>query len=304
MENTTFLHQKCGSKFVCQVCDFKCSKKGDYKRHIDSKKHKKVANQQNTTELQPNLHHCDCGKTYTHRGSLHNHKKKCTYISTESIQDIGYQSDIDYKGLLMVAMKQMVEQQAQIKEQHEIMEKMIQNVGNNNTTNNTTNNNHFNINLFLNEQCKDAINFSDFIDNIEVSHDDLENSANSGFVNGITKILVDNLKQLTLYERPIHCTDVKRETIYIKDNDKWEKDQEQTTNKLNGAIREVSRKGLCSLMQWKQDNPDYEDGNSEFSNRCIIIQQQIMPGYNRDKYYPRVVHNLAKESAIEKSQKG
>ena len=111
-----------------------------------------------------------------------------------------------------------------------------------NTTNNTMNNmNHFNINMFLNEQCKNAINenkYSDFIERIEVSHDDLENNAQLGFVNGITKILMDNLKQLTLYERPIHCTDIKRETLYIKDSDKWEK--ERSDKKIEGAIQEVS----------------------------------------------------------------
>ena len=285
----------------CLICDYSTSSKKDFNKHLRTAKHIKNANLEHLEQKIPKNPKfiCDCGKIYKVRNSFWYHKRKCGHNEKNppnshksNIVTQCKENDINYKDLLMKAMEQLQEQQ-------KLMGQMVQNVGNN-TTNNTTNNNHFNIHLFLNEQCKDAINFSDFIDRIEVSHDDLENSANSGFVNGITKILVDNLKQLTLYERPIHCTDVKRETIYIKDNDKWEKDQEQTTNKLNGAIREVSRKSLCSLMQWKQDNPDYEDGNSEFSNRCIMIQQQIMPGYNRDKYYPRVVHNLAKESAIEK----
>ena len=109
----------------------------------------------------------------------------------------------------------------------------------------------------MNEKCKDAINFSDFIDRIEVSHEDLENNAELGFVNGISKIIIDNLKQLTVHERPIHCTDVKRETMYIKDDDKWKKDKEINKQKLNDAIQEVSRKSMISLMDWK--NVDYNN---------------------------------------------
>ena len=132
---------------------------------------------------------------------------------------------------------------------------IIGKVGNttNNITNNNQQNNQFNINMFLNETFKDAINFSDFIDRIEISHDDLENNAQLGFVNGMTKILMDNLKLLTLHERPIHCTDVKRETLYIKDHNVW--DKEQSVEKLENAIQEVSRKSIKSLSQWKKSNP-------------------------------------------------
>ena len=153
--------------------------------------------------------------------------------------------------------------------------------------------------MFLNEQCKDAINFSDFINRIEVSHDDLENNAQLGFVNGMTKISMDNLSQLTLYERPIHCTDVKRETLYIKDKDTWEK--EQSDKKLEGAIQEVSRKSIGSLLQWKQNNPDYENIDSDFSNKCIVMQQQSLGNSNREILYSKIVHNLARENFVKKT---
>ena len=168
---------------------------------------------------------------------------------------------------------------------------------NNNGTQNTQNN-KFNINVFLNEQCRNAINFTDFIDRIEVSHDDLENNAELGFVNGISKILMDNLKQLTLHERPIHCTDVKRETMYIKDDNQWQKDA--VNEKLHSAIQEVSMKSIRSLMDWKQQNPDYDGAESEFSNKCVAIQQQSLAGDKKDVYYPKVLHKLAKENVIDK----
>jgi hypothetical protein len=178
-----------------------------------------------------------------------------------------------------------------------IME-MMGKMGNttNNITNNNQQNNHFNINMFLNETCKDAINFSDFIERIEISHDDLENNAQLGFVNGMTKILMDNLKLLTLHERPIHCTDVKRETMYIKEENKWNKDH--SVEILENAIQEVSRKSMQSLSQWKKSNPEYNDMDSEFSRKCIPMQQNSMGLCNKESFYPKIIHNLAKENAI------
>ena len=161
-------------------------------------------------------------------------------------------NDSDYKELMVRAMEQMANQQQIISELHtemkkkdELMEQMIDKVGvTNNTTNNNTNN--FNINMFLNETCKNAINFSDFINRIEVSHDDLENNAQLGFVNGITKDFDgQSTTAYTIRERPIHCTDVKRETLYIKDQDVWNKDD--STEKLENAIQEVSRKSIIII---------------------------------------------------------
>jgi hypothetical protein len=131
-----------------------------------------------------------------------------------------------------------------------------------------------------------------------VSREDLENNAQLGFVNGVSKILIDSLKQLDKSERPIHCTDVKRETMYIKDDDKWSK--EEDSSKLNKAIQEVTRKSMGTLMNWKEENPDYKDRDSEFSNRCIVIQQQSMAAHNRDTYYPKVIKALAREVAVDK----
>ena len=186
-----------------------------------------------------------------------------------------------------------------IKQNRDLQDQLITMANNKseNITINNTQNNKFNINLFLNEQCSNAINFTDFIDRIEVSQKDLEKNAELGFVNGISKILMDNLKQLTLYERPIHCTDVKRETMYIKDHDQWQKDEGE---KITNAIQEVSRKSIRSLMDWKNDNPDYDGGESDFSNKCVAIQQQSLAGDKKEVYYQKVIHNLAKESSLTK----
>jgi hypothetical protein len=177
----------------------------------------------------------------------------------------------------------------------EIVTKVIEQSKSISITNNTSNK-AFNINMYLNEQCKDAMNFSDFINGIEVSHEDLENNAQLGFVGGISKILIDNLKLMNKNERPIHCTDAKRETMYIKDDNKWSKEEDDS--KLRSAIQEITRKSICSLIGWKRGNPDSDDMDSVFSGRCIVIQQQSMAGYNREVYYPKVIHAIAREVLI------
>jgi len=168
----------------------------------------------------------------------------------------------------------------------------------NNNNNNNTTNNQFNLNFFLNETCKDAINFTDFIDKIQVTDNDLENNAKMGFVEGITKIIMDNLRQLELTNRPIHCTDVKRETIYVKDEDQWEKDHSKEV--LQKGIQEITRKNMCQLTEWRENNPEYDNLETELGEKSIVMQQSSMAGGNRDKFYPKIIKNIAKETIIEK----
>ena len=290
--------------FYCEVCDFKCSKQSDYNRHLLTRKHNLSTKSTQITPKNAEFICDDCGKKYKERTGLWRHKQKCKPVENEIVVK---NDNVDYKSLFYKAMDEMKEQrhdfisqlhvqQEEMKKQQDMMGQMIDKVGTTNNTTNNTMNNQFNINMFLNETCKDAINFSDFIDRIEISHDDLENNAQLGFVNGMTKILMDNLKLLTLHERPIHCTDVKRETLYIKDHNVW--DKEQSVEKLENAIQEVSRKSIKSLSQWKKSNPDYKDMDSEFSKKCIPMQQNSMGLCNKSTFYPKIIHNLAKENAI------
>jgi len=255
-----------------------------------TRKHKILTNVDNKTPKIPDFI-CDvCGKLYKYRQSLHVHKQKCSSAKTSvAVRD----NDTFNEPTLEYLLKENLEMKRDNMEMKEMMMEMMGKMGN--TTNNTMNN-HFNINMFLNDQCKDAVNFSDFIDRIEISHDDLENNAELGFVNGMTKILMDNLRQLTLHERPIHCTDVKRETFYIKDHNVWEK--EQSVEKLENAIQEVSRKSIKSLLDWKKINPEYSNMDSEFSKKCIPMQQNSTGICNKGTFYPKIIHHLAKENSI------
>ena len=288
--------------FHCDFCDFSCSKKSNYNFHISTLKHKIRTNTNEKMPKNARAYNCECGKIYKHASSLWNHKKKCNFIEEEpeSQNQLIIKEDSDYKTLFLQAIgemkeqrhdfiKQLHEQQEEAKRKDELMIEMIGKIGN-------TTNNNININMFLNDKCKEALNFSEFLQRIQVSYDDLENNERLGFVNGITKILMDNLNQLQVYERPIHCTDAKRETLYIKDDDKWEKDTSE--KKLESAIQEVSRKSMTSLMDWKHENPDYQDMDSDFSKRCINIQKQSIASNNKKTYYPKIIHNIARKNTI------
>ena len=289
------------AKYSCDDCDYSCFGKYSWIKHIHTKKHKSNfldEKLRKVPQIPQKEYACEkCNKTYEKYNSFWAHSRKCSESKPESSVNLLIMRLIaDNKDLKNFIIEQAIEHK---KDTLEIVNKVIENAKPNNTINGNVNNNQtnkFNINVFLNEQCKDAMNLSDFIKNIVVSREDLENNAQLGFVDGFSKILIDNLKLLSKTERPIHCTDVKRETMYIKDDDKWCKEEDST--KINKVIQEVTRKSLITLMDWKAENPDDNDNDSKFSNLCIIIQKNSMAGYDRDTYFPKVARAVAKEVAI------
>ena len=281
---------KSSENLYCKECDYNGSCLANFKKHLLTQKHQNITNR---THLLGKLSACKkCGKEYTARNSLWYHEAKCK---------IGESDNVTIINRLLADNQELrnfiVEQS---KSTNELMNKALEccKAPSNNTTINNNNNSKFNINLFLNEQCKGAFNFTDFVNKIEISYEDLENNAQLGFVAGISKIFLDNLKQLGVNERPIHCTDVKRETMYIKDEDKWNKESDDT--KLQKAIQTVSYKSMGKLTEWKKENPEYQNADSKFSNRCLEIQKQSLAGSDRDVYYPKVIRVLAKETMVDK----
>lgn len=304
----TAKHQKCREKqrfftpkiFDCSFCNFKCSKQSDWNRHINTKKH--IANA-NTCIDQTVKYTCEgCKKEYKNYNSFYAHKKKCIVVAKpleEKTEKVEVNSSLmkqlmkentELRNLLVVQNEKLSEHSNMLNEIKEKQENVVIN---------NTQNNRVNINMFLNEQCAGALNFTDFIDRIEVSQDDLENNAQLGFVEGISKILMDNLQQYSLYERPIHCTDLKREIMYIRDEDKWQKNEDET--KIHNAIQSVSRKSISSLLNWKENNPDYQDADSDFSNKCLVMQKHSAAGNNKNILYPKIVHNLATGNQLDKN---
>ena len=294
--------------FFCEKCDYSCSKLSLWKKHVGTKKHlgnfsgKKVS-------LPEEKFECSfCAKSYLNYSSLWSHEKTCSQKKRDEEfiepKDIQSEKNTDYTNIISTLITENKELKnfviEQSKETKHILDKVVEMSKPQQTINNTMNNNKFNINLFLHEQCRGAMNLSEFINNISISQHDLENNAQLGFVEGISKIFIDNLKQLSVYERPIHCTDTKRETMYIRDEDQWQKDNDDA--KIKNAIQEVSRKSIQKLVNWKDNNPEYEDADSDFSNKCITIHQHSNVGNNRETYYPKVIKTLAKETALDKSK--
>jgi hypothetical protein len=163
--------------------------------------------------------------------------------------------------------------------------------------NTTNNNNQFNLQVFLNEDCKDALNFSDFIKQIQVSLTDLENQAENGYIKGITKIFIENLQGLGMNKRPIHCTDKKRRTLYIKENNEWDKEGSQDI--LKKGIQEVTRRTFETLIKEQEIHSDeYNDADSEFSTKCISIQRNLTPNHPRESTISKVIDNITKNTDI------
>ena len=254
-DNKSQIIPKNPKKFNCEFCDYNTFNKKDYNKHLQTLKHKKLSNSDtivtnsdiNGDKSQINNFECICGKKYKYRQGLSHHKSKCMFKDKESITQ-----NLSQEFVLDVIKKQ----QDQITELTNTIKNMAPLI-NSNITNNTQNNNQkFNINVFLNEQCKDAINLDDFIKSIQISIDQLDYSKTNGLTEGLSNIIIENIKQLNLHERPIHCTDLKRETIYIKNHDIWCKNN-QDKSCLKHAINKLSSKQYKALINWVNHNPDY-----------------------------------------------
>ena len=291
-------------KHFCEKCDYKCCDISNWDKHIATKKHNSI---KTDFECRACNYTCSIKSLMDKHMNTQRHNTKIKQM--EVIQNETEPQPPDKDSGLMEIVKQLLTQNNDLKnfiieqaaehkkETIDMVNKVIEQVKPScNISNTTISNKAFNINMYLNEQCKDAMNFSDFINGIEVSHEDLENNAQLGFVGGVSKILIDNLKLMNRNERPIHCTDVKRETMYIKDDNKWTKEEDDS--KLRSAIQEITRKSIGTLMTWKRGNPESDDMDSKFSNRCIVIQQQSMAGFNLDVYYPKVIHAIAREVLV------
>ena len=251
---------KIAKEFLCEKCNYICCKQSDFNKHLLTAKHKRIINDNKMSQKIAIAYSCLCGKTYKFASGLSRHKQKCSTINNNNNNYITTQENLEEKPSIMDIITQnkeimdvlVLQNEQLMKKNNELtntIQEMIPKIGNNN--NNT---NNFNLQVFLNEDCKDAINFSEFIENITITFEDLEHQAQVGYVNGVSKLFIENLRELGTHKRPIHCTDKKRKTIYIKENNEWDKEGSQDT--LKKGIREVSRKGFECLMKEKQENQE------------------------------------------------
>ena len=309
METTTKKHAKKTPLFICKLCDFKCSKQSDYDRHVVTNKHKRLTETtKKTPKIEPKIFICICGKKYNHHTSLAKHKRTCSIVNTSESSPVSTKHDTKKvvdddititKNMFMELINDNKEMMKIIKGQQEQINSIIPKIGNitNNTTNNTMHNN-FNLNVFLNEQCKDALNISDFIDSLKITLEDLLFSKTNGISRGITDVLIKGLKELDIHKRPIHCTDIKRDIMYIKDEDKWQKDDNNVM--MKNTIVKIADKERTALQEWAIDNPDWIETERKQIEYLTMMRSICEPIENYNNYERKIIKNIGKEILIDK----
>ena len=292
--------------YYCEKCDYGTSKKSNYNNHCGSKKHNVNNSTTKSTDLKPILsstkYHCDiCNKNYTDRSGLWKHKKICIKFDEEKTEENGYYEGINIKdkdALVLHLLKQNGELQKSLIEMSK--DKSITN--NNNTTHTNSHNKTFNLQFFLNETCKDALNITDFVSSIKLSLDDLENTGRQGYIEGVSNIILKNLNKLGHYDRPIHCADQKREVLYIKNDNQWFKESEEKPL-LTKAIKTIANENIKQIKTWRDQNPDCTKSDSKKNNLYLKIVSNSMSGSDQadcDKNLNKIISNVVKETLIPK----
>jgi hypothetical protein len=290
---TTIPNAKICHRFFCEKCKYKTNKKSSFDSHLLSIKHNL------TTPLFPTckLYNCsNCSKSFIDRAGLWRHSKKICQPS-EIINNITGPNNT----------KQLTELVMKLIDQNQELSKQLVELSKNskpNTTNNVNNNcnNSFNLNFYLNDTCKDAININEFVDSLVLSVNDLEETARIGYANGISKIFINGLQKLDVSKRPLHCSDFKRNTLYVKNENQWIKETDEKPI-LTKAIKQVANKNIKNIFEWQKSNPEYNDPDSKQNDRYNKIICESMSGSTKEeqlKNYEKIVSNVVKEVVIEK----
>jgi hypothetical protein len=284
-------------KYHCETCDFLTSKKTDYTIHCNTAKHKKRINHEKNEKNE---------KKPQDESSIIDIVKQVLISQGNNPQHELIDKQIEWTNKQI----ELTNKQIELAEKQQSQSLITTNNNNNNTNNNinnninnncnNTNNTQFNLQFFLNDTCKNAGNFTEFINNIRVSFEDIKTNGELGFVNGISKIIVDNLKQLNLENRPIHCTDVKRETFYVKDENQWEKDK--SVKIIEKGVNEVKRKGMVTLNEWREETPERYEENHPAEQLEYQMQGELTPGNKMDKLFPKILNIIAKETKLDKTE--
>ena len=310
----TIVDAKNAKTFICEQCDFECCKLSNYNKHLNTAKHKMVTNGDKKMPIDITKHICSCGKEFKYRQGLSRHKQNCNGIQTNTVsatttpvsntnssinndafnailhdnaemRKILVQQQEQMREQQEQVNKQMKEQQQQIQEQQEQHNKQIQelipqlNQITNINNNNTNCNNKFNLNFFLNEQCKDAISIQHFIENLNIGIRELEHMGDVGYVKGMMSIFSETLGKMDIYERPMHCTDLKRDTLYIKQGDTWTKDTEDKTE-LKKIVETVKCRNYGSLRLWEREHPEAFECDTQDNIDYMRISSESLGGFN------------------------
>ena len=318
-------------RFNCELCDFKCYMKIDWSRHIATAKHATITNGnkmeiKNLKKLKKNLLfslnnetenssscNCCCGKIYATTSGLWKHQKKCSVFASSSSQLTSQNETINTNTVFQqTEFSNLTNLICElVKTNTDIQKSVIElckngtssNIVNNNNINNVNSNNKtFNLQVFLNETCKDAMNIMDFVESVKLQVADLENVGKVGYIEGISNIIIKNLKEMEVEKRPVHCTDQKREVMYVKDENIWEKEDE-TNKKLRKAIRMIAHKNICMLKEFREKYPDCEEYDSKKNSQYNKIVYEAMGGKGDNDYEKdtKIIKKIAKNVTIDKN---
>ncbi len=304
-------YQKSTEFFYCEKCDYTTSRASHWDRHITTSKHISQQNQQVSNNFlqqkvpeSTKICYCKCGKTYKDRTGLWRHKKICTFdLNYDNSNDINIALETEEikKEYQEMSSTELVMQL--LKQNNELQQQLIELSKEKSTIyNNTINNNKFNIHVYLNEQCKDALNMSEFVDSIKLQISDLENTGRIGFIKGVSQIFIRELNDIDECKRPIHCTNLRNEIFYIKEDDQWTKEDENK-EKLVLAIKQIAHKNFRQLPLWTASHPDYLDPDSKTNDvynhmLCNIISGGT-PEENQQNYF-KIIKNVAKNIVLNK----
>ena len=295
-QNETNLVPKSSEKYTCTICDYKTCRQSHFDRHITTVKHKIRINETNETTFgtkSTKCFQCTCGIDFNSRTTLWRHKQTCSKENKnneESLLQYLINENKELKDMIINVCKQV---------QPSNLDNNLHNNINNNIIN--SNNKTFNLQVFLNETCKDAMNISDFIESVKLQVSDLENVGKLGYIEGISNIIIKNLQALEVEKRPVHCTDKKREIMYVKEHDIWEKEDE-ANKKLRKAIRSIAHKNICMFKEFREKYPDCEEYDSKKNSVYNKIVYEAMGGKGDNDYEKdtKIIKKIAKVVGIDK----
>jgi len=308
------MSQNIANHFHCIKCDYSTSKQHDYDKHTMTRKHLNTYEYlQNKREKSQIKYKCDCGKEYLHRQSLHTHKRKCITLYNEVINEYNEKEEEDVptptQNLIVSNTTPDINQLTSlvievVKNNSEFQKQMFEMCRNMQASiitncNNTTNNNTFNLQVFLNEYCKDAMNISEFVDSFDLQIDDLENVGRVGYIEGISNIIINKIKDMDVNKRPIHCSDLKREIIYIKDDDVWER-EDANNSKFRKVIKKVAGKNIGMLTDWQDKYPECLDIESDYNDIYMKLMQTAMGPTDTEGTEVKIMKKIAKHIVIDK----
>ena len=312
----TVLVQKGSAKYNCVKCNYTTERKSQYERHNLTSKHKRIHENTDNSSNKFKSYICDkCNNEYKFHSGLWKHKKTCNKIphtikATEinTNEPANANTMLDNPSLMVELLKQNQEFKQLLIDQNKQMMEMagnMVNMGNtvNNNTNNVNSHNKFNLNVFLNEDCKNAMSLTDFVNSMNLTIEDFIQTGELGFVDGISKVMVERIHNMDLHDRPVHCTDLKRETVYIKDRDKWEKDDDKV--RLRKAVNNVAKDNRSLTSEWMEATPDVNTSGTANYENFFKYSQSALGGMGTDKnkaFEDKIMKNIMKETTIDRGQ--